>query len=431
MALFNYATKEITLKIVYYGPGLSGKTTNIQNLHSVLNSENKGKLLSLSTESDRTLFFDFLPVELGKIKEFSIRFQLYTVPGQVRYNATRKVVLKGADAVVFVADSQRDMRDQNIESFENMRDNLISNNINPDEITVVLQYNKRDLKNLLTIDELNADLNKNSVYNIVEAEAINGKGVKDTFQLITRLVLKDIGRKHKIEIQPAPLQEEAKQEDEIADIQMTELESFQPDAEVKIIEPSSHAAEEELDVIEPQYELEERLKETSAFEKTDSEMESALKTGYEIEKDVYRQASREIIEEEAPGISDDKIEAVATDVTKLITEYEIEKDVYRQASREIMEEEAPVISDDKIKAVATDVTKLNVMILDIKSTVASLKEDMLEIKNSLSSIKANTASGEDRHIKELRKEMRDLHGFLGNISAVLRDLKIKKSWFRL
>ena len=389
MALFNYATKEITLKIVYYGPGLSGKTTNIQNLHSVLNSENKGKLLSLSTESDRTLFFDFLPVELGKIKEFSIRFQLYTVPGQVRYNATRKVVLKGADAVVFVADSQRDMRDQNIESFENMRDNLISNNINPDEISVVLQYNKRDLKNLLTIDELNADLNKNSVYNIVEAEAINGKGVKDTFQLITRLVLKDIARKHKIDIQPAPLQEEAKQEEKIAHIQMTEFESFQPDAEVKIIEPSSHSLEEELEVIEPQYELEERMKETSAFEKTDSKMASVSKTGYEIEKDAYR-----------------------------------------QASREIMEKETPVISDDKIKALATDVTKLNATILDIKSTVASLKEDMLEIKDSLSSIKANTASGEDKHIKELRKEMRDLHGFLGNISAVFSDLKIKKRWFK-
>ena len=389
MALFNYATKEITLKIVYYGPGLSGKTTNIQNLHSVLNSENKGKLLSLSTESDRTLFFDFLPVELGKIKEFSIRFQLYTVPGQVRYNATRKVVLKGADAVVFVADSQRDMRDQNIESFENMRDNLISNNINPDEISVVLQYNKRDLKNLLTIDELNADLNKDSFYNIVEAEAINGKGVKDTFQLITRLVLKDIARKHKIEIQPALLQEEAKQEEKVANIQMTEFESFQPDAEVKIIEHSSHAPEEELEVIEPQYELEERLIETSAFEKTYSEMESALKTGYGIEKDVYRQASREIIEEEAP-----------------------------------------VISHDKIKAVAADVTKLNAMILDIKGTVASLKEDMFEIKDSLSSIKAHTAPGEDKHIKELRKEMRDLHGFLGNISALLSDLKVKKSWFR-
>jgi hypothetical protein len=311
------------------------------------------------------------------------------VPGQVRYNATRKVVLKGADAVVFVADSQRDMRDQNIESFENMRDNLISNNINPDEISLVLQYNKRDLKNLLTIDELNADLNKNSVYNIVEAEAINGEGVKDTFQLITRLVLKDISRKHKIEIQPIPLQEEAKQEEKIADIQMTEVESFQPEAEVGIIEPSSHALEEELEVIEPRYELEERLKETSAFVKTDSEMESALITGYEIKKDVYRQESREIIEEEAP-----------------------------------------VISDDKTKTVATDVTKLNAMILDVKSTVASLKEDMFEIKDSLSSIKANTASGEDKHIKELRKEMRDLHGFLGNISALLSDLKVKKSWFR-
>ena len=390
MALFNYATKEITLKIVYYGPGLSGKTTNIQNLHSVLNSENKGKLLSLATESDRTLFFDFLPVELGKIKEFSIRFQLYTVPGQVRYNATRKVVLKGADAVVFVADSQRDMRDQNIESFENMRDNLISNNINPDEISIVLQYNKRDLNNLLTIDELNADLNLNGVYNVVEAEAINGKGVKDTFQLITKLVLKDISRKHKIEIQPAPLQEEAKQEEKIEHIQMTEVESFQSEAEVKIIEPPSHALEEELEIIEPKYELEERLKKTSFFEKTESGAETALKTVYESKKDIFRQAFSEIIEEEVP-----------------------------------------VISDDKIKEAAADVTKLSAMILDLKNSLAFLKEDVFEVKNSLSEINANIASGEDKHIKELRKEMRDLHGFLGNISSVLRDLKIKKSWFRL
>src|SRR3990172_8810749 len=160
MAFFNYATKEITLKIVYYGPGLSGKTTNLQHLHSVLNPENKGKLLSLSTESDRTLFLDFLPVELGKIRDFSIRFQLYTVPGQVRYNATRKIVLKGADGVIFVADSQREMKEQNIESFENMRENLSSNNINPDEIPIILQYNKRDLQNISTIEELNNDLNQ-------------------------------------------------------------------------------------------------------------------------------------------------------------------------------------------------------------------------------------------------------------------------------
>jgi signal recognition particle receptor subunit beta len=202
MALFNYATKEITLKIVYYGPGLSGKTTNLQYLHSVLNPETKGKLLSLSTEADRTLFFDFLPVELGKIRDFSIRFQLYTVPGQVRYNATRKVVLKGADAVVFVADSQNEMREQNIESFANMRENLYSNNINPDELPVVLQYNKRDLKNIAAIEELNRDLNAGD-YPVLEASAVSGAGVEDTFKVITKLLIKDISRKHKIEIQPA------------------------------------------------------------------------------------------------------------------------------------------------------------------------------------------------------------------------------------
>lgn len=202
MALFNYATKEITLKIVYYGPGLSGKTTNLQHLHSILNPETKGRLLSLSTEADRTLFFDFLPVELGKIRDFSIRFQLYTVPGQVRYNATRKIVLKGADAVIFVADSQRDMKEQNIESFENMRENLLSNNINPDEIPIVLQYNKRDLANVSSVEELNADLNRNE-YSVIEACAIKGSGVEESFKLVTKLVLKFIASKHQIDVQPA------------------------------------------------------------------------------------------------------------------------------------------------------------------------------------------------------------------------------------
>jgi small GTP-binding protein len=205
MALFNYATKEITLKIVYYGPGLSGKTTNLQYLHSILNPETKGKLLSLSTEADRTLFFDFLPVELGKIRDFSIRFQLYTVPGQVRYNATRKVVLKGADAVVFVADSQKMMREQNIESLANMRENLSSNNINPDEIPIVLQYNKRDLKNVATVEDLQADLNAFN-YPVIESSALEGAGVEETFKLVTKLLIKDIARKHNIGIgvQPEP-----------------------------------------------------------------------------------------------------------------------------------------------------------------------------------------------------------------------------------
>ncbi len=202
MALFNYASKEITLKVVYYGPGLSGKTTNLQRLHATMSPERKGKLLSLSTEADRTLFFDFLPVALGKIKDFTIRFQLYTVPGQVRYNATRKLVLKGADAVVFVADSQTAMREQNVESFRNMRENLVSNNINPDEIPVVLQYNKRDLKNILSSEELNSDLNAPG-YPVVNGAAINGTGVDETFKLITKLLLTYISKKHNVTIDSA------------------------------------------------------------------------------------------------------------------------------------------------------------------------------------------------------------------------------------
>lgn len=199
MAFFNYVTKEITLKVVYYGPGLSGKTTNLQYLYSVLDPSSRGKFISLATESDRTLFFDFLPIELGKIKDFSVRFQLYTVPGQIRYNATRKLVLKGADAVVFVADSQRDLKEQNLESLANMRENLLSNNVNPDEIPVVIQYNKRDLPNVLSTEELRSDLNKKE-YQDIEAVAVDGKGVEETFRLVTRILLKDIIKKHKVDI---------------------------------------------------------------------------------------------------------------------------------------------------------------------------------------------------------------------------------------
>ncbi len=187
------------MKIVYYGPGLSGKTTNLQYLHSLIEPEKRGKLISLATEADRTLFFDFMPVELGKIKDFSIRFQLYTVPGQVRYNATRKLVLKGADAVVFVADSQRQMLQENLESLNNMRENLLANNIDPDDIPVVMQYNKRDLPDILSVEELNSALNKKR-YPYFEAVAIRGEGVKETFQEITRILLKHISQKHRIDI---------------------------------------------------------------------------------------------------------------------------------------------------------------------------------------------------------------------------------------
>ncbi|HAM51350.1 MAG TPA: hypothetical protein DCP92_11930 [Nitrospiraceae bacterium] len=228
MAFFNYVTKEITLKVVYYGPGLSGKTTNLQHLYSILDPASRGKFISLATEADRTLFFDFLPVHLGKIKDFTLRFQLYTVPGQIRYNATRKLVLKGADAIVFVADSQQEMREQNIESLENMKENLISNNINADSIPVVYQYNKRDLPNVLSIEELNQDLNKNH-HHFLEAEAVKGKGVEQTFRFITKALLKDIAKKHKVDIAP--------QKDEGISIKIREKDTFEAEETIPLPEP--------------------------------------------------------------------------------------------------------------------------------------------------------------------------------------------------
>ncbi len=200
MAFFNYTSKEITLKVVYYGPGFSGKTTNLQQLHSILPPDRRGKLISLATEADRTLFFDFLPVDFGKIKDFNIRFQLYTVPGQVKYNATRRLVLKGADAVVFVADSQREMKEQNIESFNNMKENLTFNGLDPEDIPLVFQYNKRDLQNIMSIEELNAYLNKDN-FPFFEAVAAEAKGVQKTFKEITVVLLKHIEQKHKLDIE--------------------------------------------------------------------------------------------------------------------------------------------------------------------------------------------------------------------------------------
>ncbi len=204
MALFNYASKELTLKVVYYGPGLSGKTTNIQHLHRTIQPEKRGKLLSLATETDRTLFFDFLPVNLGKINDFNIRFQLYTVPGQIRYNSTRRLVLRGADAVVFVADSQQEMQQYNRESLDGMVENLTANGLDPDGIPLVLQYNKRDLKNIMSVEELDADLNLKG-HPVFLAAAVNGEGVDDTFKGIIKILMKDLAEKQKLPAGTPPI----------------------------------------------------------------------------------------------------------------------------------------------------------------------------------------------------------------------------------
>ncbi len=191
MALVNHTTREINAKIVYYGPGLCGKTTNIHLIYHRIAPGQRGKLISLATETDRTLFFDFLPVELGTIKNYKVRFHLYTVPGQVFYNATRKLVLKGADGVIFVADSQRAMIDANIESMANLRDNFADQGIDLSTFPIVIQYNKRDLPDIMSIEELNAAINPRNVP-FYEAVAMTGEGVLKTFTAISKLVLQDM-----------------------------------------------------------------------------------------------------------------------------------------------------------------------------------------------------------------------------------------------
>ena len=198
MVLFNYATKEITAKIVYYGPGLCGKTTNLQFIYESLPSNNKSKMLSLSTKTDRTLFFDFLPLDLGKIRGMRTKLQLYTVPGQVYYNSTRQLVLKGADGVVFVADSQDYALDANLESLQNLEDNLKRQGMKIRELPIVIQYNKRDLPNAMPIAKLEKDLNKlKAPYH--ESVATKGMGVEETLNGVTQLVLANLVKKYGLE----------------------------------------------------------------------------------------------------------------------------------------------------------------------------------------------------------------------------------------
>ena len=227
MVLFNYATREITAKIVYYGPGLCGKTTNLQFIYDSLPSNNKSKMLSLATKTDRTLFFDFLPLDLGKIRGMRTKLQLYTVPGQVYYNSTRQLVLKGADGIVFVADSQDFALDANMESLQNLEDNLKRQGVRIREIPVVLQYNKRDLPNALPVAEIDTEINKLHAPHY-ESVATTGIGVEETLKGITQLVLAHLVKKyglegsaepaeHEIKILNAPVQSERTQPDSLWD----------------------------------------------------------------------------------------------------------------------------------------------------------------------------------------------------------------------
>jgi hypothetical protein len=191
VSLVNFTTREITCKIVYYGPGRSGKTTNLHYIYGRVPDARRGRMVSLATQTDRTLFFDFLPIDLGLISGFSTRFQLYTVPGQVYYNATRRLVLQGADGVVFVADSQARQLDENVESLQNLQSNLLELGIDVRTLPVVLQYNKQDLPRELVLQSADLDdaLNFRGVPSF-GADALHGRGVFETLKGISELVLK-------------------------------------------------------------------------------------------------------------------------------------------------------------------------------------------------------------------------------------------------
>lgn len=194
MSFINYAAREINCKLVYYGPGLCGKTTNLQYIYKKVDPSMKGKLISLATETERTLFFDFLPLELGTVRGFKTRFHLYTVPGQIFYEASRKLILKGADGVVFVADSQLERMDANVESLSGMEIHLKEQGLNPLKIPRVMQYNKRDLPNIVPVDELQKAINPRNL-EWFEAVAPEGKGVFETLKAIAKLVLQELQKK--------------------------------------------------------------------------------------------------------------------------------------------------------------------------------------------------------------------------------------------
>ena len=191
MSFINYSSREINCKIVYYGPGLCGKTTNLQYIYAKTNPDAKGKMISLATETERTLFFDFLPLSLGEIRGFKTRFHLYTVPGQVFYDASRKLILKGVDGVVFVADSQLERMEANLESMANLRVNLAEQGYDLKQIPYVVQYNKRDLPNAAAVEELSGLINTDRVPEF-QAIAATGWGVFDTLKAIAKLVLQEL-----------------------------------------------------------------------------------------------------------------------------------------------------------------------------------------------------------------------------------------------
>jgi len=282
MVVFNPIKREIDIKIVYYGPALCGKTTNIQAVHKFLNPQQRGELVSLATKDDRTLFFDFLPIELGSIKGFKTRFHIYTVPGQVLYTLTRRAVLTGVDGVIFVADSQREKMEENIESLNDLKENLQYYNKSLESIPFAMQYNKRDLDTILPLEKMEEQLNPFMVPSFV-ASAVNGKGVMETLTICCKMVLKQIKEKSRVKKEDEIKEESREKVKREIDDAITEL------PELKLVE--SQPAGQDVD--EAQETLQEEPKKEEPVVEPVVKLEEITVADLKKEEDVGLRAAEE------------------------------------------------------------------------------------------------------------------------------------------
>jgi mutual gliding-motility protein MglA len=249
MVLINKAINEVTVKLVYYGPGLCGKTTNLEKIYGNPKLENKGKMISMATETDRTLFFDFMPLELGTVGGQKVRVQLYTVPGQVFYDATRKLVLRGADGVVFVADSQPSMRESNLQSLENLKTNLRLNRLDPEKVALVFQYNKRDLPNADKVDDMTAYLKPGNAP-AIEAAALNNIGVTATLRAAIARILENLKGNVDTSLKEQPeLAVQASQSSATPKLSTKTVPDSQPFTAVAVAEPEVATSRQEVDAL--------------------------------------------------------------------------------------------------------------------------------------------------------------------------------------
>ena len=344
MVSINYAFREICCKIVYYGPGLSGKTTNLIYIHKKAPPKTKGELISLATDADRTLYFDFLPLDIGPVKGFSTKFQLYTVPGQVYYNATRKLVLRGVDGLVFVADSQVAKLEENIESMNNLVENLEEYGYVLEELPMIMQYNKRDLEEISTIEELEKALNPRGLP-YYEAVAVTGEGVFDTLKGISKLVLEKARGKPETEEKP-----------ELVSVKKEQVTVV---AQPKLFVPSSVERErikiEPVSRIIPEREALEK-RPVEKYEPVEKVEEEELKKKMEKEEEIERiekvEKTIEIEEEERIERVEEEEEKKEKEKTLIPGQFEIEKEALETEKileKGVLEQPAEVAKTEKVK----------------------------------------------------------------------------------